>query len=252
MKKYLILLIGFFGVSNTYGQFVEKCHIIYEKKVNTWKLMQEIFSDEDGQDNSWLEMIKKNTPQFSTKQFDFYLDKDSSLYQISKTQKEETENNGFYSGSRIQNIVFTDLVNKKTISKKTIDGDNYFVTDSCKTFNWKITTETRNIGGFECRKATTIMFDSIYVVAFYTDQIISSCGPEQFNGLPGQILGVALPKMHITWFATSVNIIAIPPKTIVAPKATKMYNYKDFNSSILKNVKRWGSYGEKIIREANL
>jgi GLPGLI family protein len=30
--------------------------------------------------------------------------------------------------------------------------------------------------------------DSVFIVAFYTDQIVTSGGPESFNELPGMIL----------------------------------------------------------------
>jgi GLPGLI family protein len=48
------------------------------------------------------------------------------------------------------------------------------------------------IAGFNCRRANAMIMDSIYVVAFYTDEILTTGGPESFSGLPGMILGVAL------------------------------------------------------------
>jgi GLPGLI family protein len=63
--------------------------------------------------------------------------------------------------------------------------------------------------------------DSIYVVAFYTDQIPVSGGPESFTGLPGMILGVALPYEHITWFATKVSEIPVDPKSLTLPATKK-------------------------------
>ncbi len=55
--------------------------------------------------------------------------------------------------------------------------------DSTRKITWKITDEMREIAGFSCRRANAIMLDSIYVVAFYTDQIPVSGGPESFSGL---------------------------------------------------------------------
>ncbi|MGL1507608.1 GLPGLI family protein, partial [Vibrio parahaemolyticus] len=65
----------------------------------------------------------------------------------------------------------------------------YLVQDSVRQLDWRITDETRDIAGFECRKAVTKICDSVYIVAFYTDQIPVSAGPESFGGLPGMILG---------------------------------------------------------------
>jgi GLPGLI family protein len=63
--------------------------------------------------------------------------------------------------------------------------------------------------------------DSIYVVAFYTDQIPVSGGPESFTGLPGMILGIALPYEHITWFATKISEMPIDPKDLTLPATKK-------------------------------
>ncbi len=63
----------------------------------------------------------------------------------------------------------------------------------------------REIAGYTCRRANALVMDSIYVVAFYTEVIPVSSGPEIFSGLPGMILGVALPHENVTWFATSVK-----------------------------------------------
>jgi len=59
----------------------------------------------------------------------------------------------------------------------------------------------------ECRKAVGILFDTVTVFAFYTDEIVISGGPEGINGLPGMILGVGIPRLHTTWFATKVSIL---------------------------------------------
>jgi GLPGLI family protein len=52
------------------------------------------------------------------------------------------------------------------------------VEDSLLKIKWKITADTRNIAGFECRKAVGILFDTVAVFAFYTDELMISGGPE--------------------------------------------------------------------------
>ena len=48
---------------------------------------------------------------------------------------------------------------------------------------------------FLCRKALTKICDSVVVVAFYTNEIIPSGGPESFGGLPGMILEFGHPQV---------------------------------------------------------
>ncbi len=79
------------------------------------------------------------------------------------------------------------------------------VKDTLPTIIWKLVDETRDIAGYSCRRANGLIMDSIYVVAFYSEEIRVSSGPESFTGLPGMILGVALPDEHVTWFAKLVT-----------------------------------------------
>ena len=92
--------------------------------------------------------------------------------------------------------------------------------------------------GYPCRRANGLMMDSIYVVAFYTDQIPVSGGPESFAGLPGMILEVALPHENVIWRATKVNENTVPETAIIAPKKGKPLDNKgllETLQSVFKN-----------------
>ena len=95
------------------------------------------------------------------------------------------------------------------MSQKTVFEQTFLVEDTLRRIKWKITDETRPIAGFNCRRANALIMDSICVVAFYTDEILTTGGPESFSGLPGMILGIALPHEHITWFATKVEDLRV-------------------------------------------
>lgn len=82
--------------------------------------------------------------------------------------------------------------------------DKYILKDSLSKVTWRFTDEYRNIAGFECRRVNGATPDSLYLVAFYTDQIPVSGGPALSHGLPGMILGLAIPEMHIQYWATNV------------------------------------------------
>ena len=83
--------------------------------------------------------------------------------------------------------------------------------------------ETRNIAGFNCRKAYTILFDSVYVFAFYTDEIMISGGPLGIHGLPGMILGITIPRMHTSWIATKLQINGVDTSIIKPPKKGEVF-----------------------------
>jgi GLPGLI family protein len=115
------------------------------------------------------------------------------------------------------NIVFLDMKTRTTLSSKNVFGNLFLLEKPFTPIKWKLTGETKTIAGFECKRANAIIMDSIYVVAFYTDNIVSGAGPESFSGLPGMILGVVLPHQHISWFATAVNLKNIPAAGITPP-----------------------------------
>jgi hypothetical protein len=101
-------------------------------------------------------------------------------------------------------VFYQDL--KKGTSNVQLEIDEkYIISDSLNNITWRFTDEYREIAGFECRRVNGSTPDSLYLVAFYTDQIPVSAGPALSSGLPGMILGLAIPEMHIQYWATKVD-----------------------------------------------
>jgi GLPGLI family protein len=111
----------------------------------------------------------------------------------------------FISPGESTNELYADYGNKNRVLKKSIMGEDYLLKDSIPNVDWKIMQEVRTISGYECRKAIGRINDTVYVVAFYTDEILLRGGPEGFSGLPGMILGLAIPRLNTTWFATKIE-----------------------------------------------
>jgi GLPGLI family protein len=126
--------------------------------------------------------------------------------------------------------------------------DNTFlIQDSLTKIEWRITNDTRTIAGFECRKAVGRMLDSVYVIAFYTDQILTTGGPESFTGLPGMILGAAIPRINTTWFATKLELTPVTPEQIAPPKKGKKVNTKELLEQLQTAMKDWQRFGKRNI-----
>ncbi|HLD53775.1 MAG TPA: GLPGLI family protein [Sediminibacterium sp.] len=129
------------------------------------------------------------------------------------------------------NRVYMDQKTKSYQSIKKIFDEQYVIEDSLPKISWKITNEKRIIAGFECRRANALIFDSVYIVAFYSDDIPISSGPELFNGLPGMILGLSLPHLHINIFATKVVNQEVNETTLVKIKSPE----SPISALVLKN-----------------
>jgi GLPGLI family protein len=136
--------------------------------------------------------------------FDYVFERTRSLY---KPEYTETGNKHVLLDvlPAADNTVFRDAGSGIETKEKKVYSKTYFIRDSLTDFKWTITDEKRNIAGFECRKAVGMLMDSIPVIAFYSEEFLTSGGPESFAGLPGMILGVAVPRLHTTWYAVNVE-----------------------------------------------
>ena len=220
-------------------QFIAKGKIEFEKRVNMHKIMD---NDEDGE---WKEMMKKAVPPIKITYFDLLFDDNKTLYKPGRELVTVQRVPDWIDGPGNDNIVFTDLKNENFNSQKTVFESIFNITDSIKKFNWKITSDTRMIAGFECRKATALIMDSVFVFAFYTDQVTTNGGPESFNGLPGMILGIAIPRMHTTWFATKLELVDVKETTLIPPKKGKKTTINNLQQTLQGTMKNWGKWRDK-------
>ncbi len=225
--------------------FVSRGKIEFEFKENIFSQMQDF--DNDG----WKDWVKRNMPQFKISYFDLSFDGNKSLY---RPGRENPENDRIWFGRDVasDNVIYSDFDKQQSVSQKHVFEKTFLVHDSVRKIKWKITNETRNIAGFECRRANALIMDSIYVVAFYTDEILTSGGPESFSGLPGMILGVALPHQHVTWFATKLSAEPPKPSDLKIPTKGKTLNNSALKQTLEESLKDWGKYARKYIVDAML
>lgn len=246
--KYLciVILASVWSLTLSAQQlFISKGKVEFEKKENIFKTLDMLQEEESDGDNSWIEAIRKNTPQFSVTYFDLLFDENKSLYKPGRENDNQKANMQWLQSPASENIIFTNLRNGNHISQKNIYGSYFLIQDSARKVEWRITNETRDIAGFTCRKAVGKMLDSIYVVAFYTDQILPSAGPESFQGLPGMILGVAIPRLNTTWFATKLELVPVTDASLPIPTKGKKQTETDFTKTLQILMKDWGKWGKR-------
>jgi GLPGLI family protein len=243
MKKFILIItiafVGVNGISQT--TFIQKGKIEFERKTNTHRL----YLSEDA--GSWAEEFKKLIPQFKTDYFDLVFTANGSVYKPGKETEEKKT--GFFESPATENVVYKDLDQQIVVSQKQVFESQFLISDSIRKLRWKLEPETRTIAGFECRKAVTRICDSVVVVAFYTDEITPSSGPESFGGLPGMILGLAIPRLYTTWFATKLETVTDnDEKKILPPAKGKKANQKDMIGKVNDGIKSWGEkYRSKAI-----
>lgn len=248
----LLLLCGKASFAQ-YAHFTTEGTIEFEKTVNMYAIIKKSINKDNEQ---WygpaFEAYKKGQPQFKVLKSTLTFSKDKTLF---TPTEEDNPNRGFFSNNPMveqNNTTFTDLTVSNMICNKKVFEETFLVKDTTRKINWKITSETRDIAGFHCRRANALIMDSVYVVAFYTDQIPVSGGPESFTGLPGMILGVALPHENITWFATKVIDAPVAPKDLAAPAKGKPVNKKQLIETLQPALKDWGDEAQLYLKAFSL
>ena len=233
MKNICFILFALINTLAVNAQsFVTEAKIEYEKTVNTKKLMAK---------SNMPDAFKDGMPEFTKTYYDLLYKDNQSVYQ--KGRDPELKSNPVFFGMPADDRKIYNNYQAGTVThKKSVAWEDYFVQDSMYKIKWKITMDTRTIAGYECRRATAVVFDSVFVVAFYTDEITGNGGPESFGGLPGMILGLVIPRIHTTWYATTVRKALIKDEVVDAPKPgkkTKLYTYPQLVEKVRDRTKSW-------------
>lgn len=142
---------------------------------------------------------------------------------------------GFGGGSRGNDkIMYQNL--KEQVSEVAMELDEKIILkDSLQQITWRFTNEYRNIAGYECRRVNGATADSLYVIAFYSDQIPLSAGPALISGLPGMVLGLVIPEMHINYWARNVEFTVDNVPSQWRDKKSKPMSMQDFLKTMGNN-----------------
>lgn len=224
----ILLLLGFSASSQN---FISTANIEFEVKTNVKKTMG---------NSSWAEMLKDQMPQFKTGYFNYTFANNQSMYKFDRWEA-GAKVPEFLSRSDEENSWFFDFNANKFMMKKVIEGTEFIVDDSIPKIEWKLSNESRVIAGFNCRKAVGVIMDSVYVFAFYTDEIMIPGGPCSINGLPGMILGVTIPRLYTSFIATKIMVTDVKTAVIKPINSKKYFTNNTLKSTLFERSKDWGS-----------
>jgi GLPGLI family protein len=228
MKTFLILLFTCCFTVTKAQQFIDKGVIEYEVKTNVKKTMG---------NSSWAEMLKENMPQFKTGYYTLAFADNKSLFKFNRWAEGQKVPEFMRRGDE-ENVWYFDFSSNKFMMIKDVVGSKFNVNDTIPVIDWKLTNENREIAGFNCRKAVGKIMDSVYVFAFYTDEITVPAGPCTISGLPGTILGLTIPRMYTSYIATKVSL-GVNENSIKPVEAKKYYTNATLKKDINDRIKEW-------------
>lgn len=267
MKKliliYIVLCSVYFSEATAqHAYFAHKGIISFEKEVYVRARMREMTNRSDGRNQGMMRRFGGNiddVPEKTSSMFTLRFDEDETL--MLPAEAEEQPENTAVSGRRSsagrggsrgtnrragtpnirqstrpgeQKVYYQNFHNGTAELELELD-EKYLLQDSLQQITWRFTDEYRNIAGYDCRRVNGATPDSLYIVAFYTDQIPISGGPALVHGLPGMILGLAIPEMHINYWARKVDFVVDNVPNQWRDKKSKPMTMNGFFDALVNN-----------------
>lgn len=212
MKQTIIVLFAFLFINGLaaqdfHGIATYKTHRKLDIKLDSTQMKTEMHQ-------RMMDMLKK---QFE-KTYILTFTKESSLYKEDE-QLEAPQPAGMqmiFVSTDGSDVLYKNMKDNRFASQNEVFGKKFLVKDSIRTLDWKLESESKNIGNYTCYKATmkremevvesgiSVNGDKdldansdeepkmreITITAWYTPQIPVNNGPGRYQGLPGLILEV--------------------------------------------------------------
>jgi len=201
--RILVLLGMVFLGGTAQAQLVREGKITYERRVNVWKMFD---------DDRFRQMIGEKN-KIKTEEFSLYFNDTVSLFSFIAPEQPDPQ-----SWLTLKNTVYNKFNQNMRFVYMDMMGNSMTIGDSLLKHTWKITDKTRKIAGYDCTRVIWQKDDSTRIYAWYTTDIIATVGPENIQGLPGAVLGLATEDGSMVYFAKKVDLIAPTPEQVAQPK----------------------------------
>tara|TARA_B110000046_G_scaffold169398_1_gene188485 strand:+ start:574 stop:1410 length:837 start_codon:yes stop_codon:yes gene_type:complete len=151
-----------------------------------------------------------------------------------------------FGGSGNGSVYFKNIKEKRFTNQTEIMGKRFLVKDKLPEYQWKLSSETKNIGNYTCYKATfteeveniNMTFESgeakeekkkenSITTAWYTVDLPVSNGPGDYQGLPGLILEINDGKKTIV--CTEITLNSSNKIDVVEPEKGKIVSQEKYD-----------------------
>lgn len=235
MKKYLIaafVCASWAFISNQIDQGV----ITYTTKVNMHKRIP-----------SEQEEMKKMIPEFNSSQQMLIFDELTSLFKALPVDENPFDQGPGAGGQRMvmrvmmQDEIFLDRDADMVTQLREFMGKKYIIKKDANRIPWKLGQETKEVNGFLCRNATYKDENEREITAWYTEEIRLPIGPQNFYGLPGLILEVAINTDEVVITAEKIDIRALKKNELREPKGGQEISDEDYRAMVEEQMEKMGA-----------
>ncbi len=119
--------------------------------------------------------------------------------------------------------------NQKLMFSSIFFKNRILINDGYINFEWKISTEAKKIGNFNCIKATTTFRGRNYIAWFTTD-IPVPYGPWKLNNLPGLILEAYDDEKFVYWYFKNIEFPSVKFDEVEMIIETDLNNYTNYTN----------------------
>lgn len=217
--------------------------ITYERKINMHRRLQD-------------EQMKAMVPEFrTTKHLLLFSDSISIYKSVKEDEAPDPFDHNSGGGPRVMirigpgenGVLFKNFATKQIEEQTEFADKNYIIDDTIRIQPWKLTGETKVIATHTCKKASMKTLSGNDVTAWYTEDIITPAGPENFGALPGVILAIDVNNGEVVFTAIEIKP-DVDNKELAEPKTGKHISRPDFQKKMDEVLGPAGPGGRRIMR----
>jgi len=210
MKKQFVVLLSLMGYLSAVSFNTGEIDRATSGSVEVHYILSAKFTEEQLKDFS--EESKKSVRE-RRRTFVLKSNGKSSIYMFEDDAQSEQVSERHEEGKIMRNIkrkgfsysnCFKDFEKRKMVSQRFLRGETYLIDEELRDFDWDITGEVVEIGGYSCRQASTTNGNGHAVRVWFTEDIPIPDGPSVYHGLPGLILKVDVGNTEMT--ATTIRM----------------------------------------------
>jgi GLPGLI family protein len=221
MKKILVVFVAglIFQSAEAQGRGGT---IVYERKTNMHKRLP------PGSDN-----MRSMVPEFNTTRQQLIFSGEESIF-TTMPDDEDIRDQAGQNGERMNmrlnsgsSEIYKNYAAEKLVELRELGPKKYIIEDTLRKLNWKLREDTVTINGYLCKQATTKNRQGDNILAWYTDAIPVSNGPEQYGGLPGLILKMDVADSWIVYTASDIKL-SNSNQLVKIPSGAKKVSRQEF------------------------
>ncbi len=256
--KYRLMIIALLANAFAMAQ-VKEGKVIYERKMNMHKDMP-----------AEAEQFKAMVPEFTSAKMELLFNGTQSLFHALPAEEEDQMPQTGADGPRMNfrfggmdAETYKDYDKELTTEARELGPKKYIIDDTLHPLKWKLEEDTMTILGYLCHKATTSVASRMRgpgfrppgadttrantqpkeqpLVAWYTELIETSAGPEAYFGLPGLILKTDQNNGTVVY--TALSISPLGRDVVKAPTSGKKITREEYRKMMQEQMRNMGGPG---------